>query len=98
VRDVLRPSGAAIRRKRSFDEILLLGDPEPDHRFEAEGAGRAAPDILSLGRLSRDIGRMLELPGRRQVVGPGLCAVGEIVVPSQRRNAHQRAFAIVRVE
>lgn len=98
MRDVLRPARSAVRGEDAGDEILFFGDPEIDHRFRTEGAGRPAPDILAFERATGNIRRMFEASGRRQMVSPGLCALGQLVVPAKGGDANQRAFAIVAVE
>lgn len=96
--DVLRAAGGAVRREGAVDEEFLLFYPKVYHRFGQERAGRPTPDILALKRLSRDIRRMFELSGGRQVIGPCLGAAGEIVVPLQSGYARQRTLAIVGFE
>ncbi len=98
MRHILRPAGAAVAREHAGDKILLLGDPEIDHRFGAKGARRSAPDILALERTPRHIGRMFEPSRAGQMVGPGLRTPGEIIIPAQRRHTGERPLAVVAVE
>jgi hypothetical protein len=98
VRDILRTTGAAVSGKDAGNEIFLLGDPQIDHRFRAERAWRATPDILALERTSGDIGRMLEAPGRGKMIRPRLRALRQVAVPAQRRHAGERTFAVMAVE
>jgi len=95
MRHVLRASGAAVRGEGPVDKIFLFLDPQADHRFRPEGAWRSAPDIFAFERLSGRVGRMFELPRRRQMIRPRLRAAREIVVPAHLGDAGERAFAVV---
>jgi len=95
MRHILRTPGAAISRKDAGNEILLLGYPQVHHRFGAKRSRRTTPNVLALKRSAGSVGGVLEPPGAGQIVGPRLCALGQIIVPAKRRNAGQSAFAIV---
>ncbi len=82
MRDILRSARAAVTGEDAGNEIFLLGNPELDHRFRAERARRAAPDIFALERASGNIGRVLETAGRGKMIGPGLRALCKVAVPA----------------
>ena len=41
---------------------------------------------------------MFEFAGFGKVICPSLCAFSELVIPLERRHAHQQAFAVMRIE
>ncbi|GGJ41874.1 hypothetical protein GCM10011393_09980 [Sphingopyxis bauzanensis] len=98
MRNILRAARAAVAGKDAGNEIFFLGDPQINHRFRAERAWCATPDILALERAPGDIGRMLEAPRRGKMICPGLRTLREIAVPAQRRHAGERTLAVMAVE
>jgi len=98
MRYIFDASRAAVRRKRPGGEILLFRHPEIDHRFRAESSRGPAPDIFTFQRATRKVGGMFEFAGFGKVICPSLCAFSELVIPLERRHAHQQAFAVMRIE
>src|SRR4029078_9975705 len=84
--NVFDVSGTAVVGEDTRSVIPLLGRPQAHHRFGRKGARSAGPEIFALGLLTGLIRRMLESPGRCELVCPDPCVGGQPGVPRQGRN------------
>ena len=98
MRNVLGSSSIAVCRKDARNKIFLLGYPKFNHRFRSKRAWGATPDILALKWTTWSVRGVLEFSCFRKMVCPILRTLRQVRAPTQRRNTHAGAFAVMAVE